>query len=113
MKIAIAITGSSATHLGIKLINNIPQEIELHIVFSKSAKYSASLEKNPIEIKRENCFFYDDNDIGASLASGSFKIDKFAIIPCSMNTLAKCSVGISDSLVTRAFAVNLKEKEKF
>lgn len=110
MKIAIAITGSSATHLGVRFINAIPQDIELHIVFSKSSLYSAKLENASKEIKRKNCYFYDDSNIGASLASGSFKIDKFAIIPCSMNTLAKCSVGISDSLITRAFSVNLKEK---
>jgi 4-hydroxy-3-polyprenylbenzoate decarboxylase len=53
-----------------------------------------------------------DNDIGASIASGSFKVDKMIIIPCSMNTLAKCSVGIADSLITRAFTVMLKEKRE-
>jgi len=53
-----------------------------------------------------------DSNIAAPIASGSFEVDKMIIIPCSMNTLAKCSVGISDSLITRAFTVMLKEKRE-
>ncbi len=34
------------------------------------------------------------------------------ILPCSMNTLAKCAVGIADNLITRAFSVMLKEKKE-
>lgn len=112
MKLAIAISGSSGTHLGYKLINNIPNNIELHIVVSNSAKYSGLLENNKLQITHSNYRLYEDSDIGANLASGSFRIDKFAIIPCSMNTLAKCAVGISDTLITRAFSVNLKEKRE-
>ncbi|NCB13275.1 MAG: UbiX family flavin prenyltransferase, partial [Erysipelotrichia bacterium] len=56
--------------------------------------------------------FFKDKNIGASLASGSFKVDKMIILPCSSNTLAKCSVGIADSLITRAFSVMLKEKRE-
>ena len=41
-----------------------------------------------------------------------FLIDKMIIIPCSMSTLAKCTCGIADSLITRAFSVCLKEKRE-
>lgn len=112
MRLAIGVTGSSATHLGYKFINSISDDVELHIVFSQNSQYSSELENNHCTITHKNCQFYDNKDIGASLASGSFKIDKYAIIPCSMNTLAKCSVGISDSLITRAFSVSLKEKRE-
>lgn len=110
LKLAIAITGSSGTNLATKLINNIPSDTALHIVISKSALYSSTLENKSFDFTHKNYTLYDDSDIGAALASGSFKIDKFAIIPCSMNTLAKCAVGISDTLITRAFSVNLKER---
>jgi 4-hydroxy-3-polyprenylbenzoate decarboxylase len=56
--------------------------------------------------------FYDDTFLEANIASGSFQTDAMIILPCSMNTLAKCTVGISDSLITRAFSVMLKEKRK-
>ena len=39
-------------------------------------------------------------------------IDSMIILPCSVNTLAKCSAGISDTLITRSFSVMLKEKKK-
>ena len=60
----------------------------------------------------ENITLFKDKNIGASLASGSFKVDKMIILPCSSNTLAKFSVGIADSLITRAFSVMLKEKRE-
>ena len=60
----------------------------------------------------ENKTLCKDKNIGASLASGSFKVDKMIIRPCSSNTLAKFSVGIADSLITRAFSVMLKEKRE-
>ena len=83
-------------------------------MFSKSAKRALKLENN-ISInelfkENENITVFKDSNIGASIASGSFKVDKMIILPCSMNTLAKCAVGISDSLITRAFTVMLKEK---
>ena len=53
---------------------------------------------------------YDDADIGAAPASGSFRARAMVIVPCSMNTLAKVANGISDTLLARAAAVALKER---
>ena len=114
MRITIAISGASGTNLGLNFIKYLPKEIEVFVVFSKSAKKALKLENN-ISInelfkENENITVFKDSNIGASIASGSFKVDKMIILPCSMNTLAKCAVGISDSLITRAFTVMLKEK---
>ncbi|MGE3299280.1 MAG: UbiX family flavin prenyltransferase [Arcobacter sp.] len=114
MRITIAISGASGTNLGLNFIKYLPKEIEVFVVFSKSAKRALKLENN-ISInelfkENENITVFKDSNIGASIASGSFKVDKMIILPCSMNTLAKCAVGISDSLITRAFTVMLKEK---
>ncbi|QKF82292.1 UbiX family flavin prenyltransferase [Halarcobacter ebronensis] len=114
MRLVVAITGSSGAKLGLKFIQNLPQEIEVFVVVSKSAKKALKIEEN-IDIKnlfksKENIKFYKENQIDAPIASGSFKTDKMIILPCSMNTLAKCAVGISDNLITRAFTVMLKEK---
>ena len=88
----------------------------LYKKFSKSSKKALKLE-NGIKTKEifkndENITLFKDKNIGASLASGSFKVDKMIILPCSSNTLAKFSVGIADSLITRAFSVMLKEKRE-
>ncbi|CAM3855857.1 UbiX family flavin prenyltransferase [Arcobacter cloacae] len=116
MKITVAISGASGSILGINFIKQIPKNIEVFAVFSKSAKKALKLENNisTDEIFKEfkNVTIFKDSNIGASIASGSFKVDKMIILPCSQNTLAKCAVGISDSLITRAFSVMLKEKRE-
>jgi 4-hydroxy-3-polyprenylbenzoate decarboxylase len=81
-------------------------------VISNSAKVALKFEQNGAMPNNSNILFYDDSSIGACIASGSFQTDAMIILPCSMNTLAKCSVGIADSLITRAFSVMLKEKRK-
>lgn len=116
MKITVAISGASGSNLGVNFVKLLPKDIEVFVVFSKSAKKALKLENN-ISVNKifeeyENVTIFKDSDIGASIASGSFKVDKMIILPCSMNTLAKCAVGISDSLITRAFTVMLKEKRE-
>lgn len=53
---------------------------------------------------------YADTDLAAPIASGSRRTRAMAIVPCSTNTLAKVAVGISDTLLTRAAQVHLKER---
>lgn len=114
MKIVVAISGASGTSLGINFIKKLPQGIETFLILSKSAKKALKLETN-LTIRKVfdtciNTTILNDSDIGACVASGSFKVDKMIIVPCSQNTLAKCTVGIADTLITRAFSVMLKEK---
>jgi 4-hydroxy-3-polyprenylbenzoate decarboxylase len=114
LRITVAISGASGTNLGINFIKELPKDFEIFVVFSKSAKKALKLENN-LQIDDlfkdyKNITIFKDSNIGASIASGSFKVDKMIILPCSQNTLAKCSVGIADSLITRAFSVMLKEK---
>lgn len=116
MKLTVAISGASGVNLALKFIKLIPKDIELFVVFSKSAKVALNLENN-IKIRdifkdSKNITIFKDTNIGASIASGSFGVDKMIILPCSQNTLAKCAVGIADSLITRAFSVMLKEKKE-
>ena len=112
MKLVVAITGASGVNLGIKLVNSIPEDIKVFLVLSTSAKLALKHENKKSYkhlIGHKNIEIFKDKDIAAPIASGSFQTDKMIIVPCSMNTLAKCAVGISDSLITRAFTVMLKE----
>lgn len=116
MKLTVAISGASGVNLAIRFVKQIPKDIELFVVFSKSAKMALNLE-NGLKVKDvfndfENITIFKDENVGAAIASGSFKVDKMIIIPCSSNTLAKCACGIADSLITRAFSVMLKEKRE-
>jgi len=105
MKLTLATTGASGIHLAKKFIEYLPKEIELHLIATDHAKIVESLEERKITI-------HNNKNIGASIASGSFGVDAMAVIPCSMNTLAKISCGIADNLVTRSASVILKEQKK-
>ncbi len=116
MRLVVAITGASGAKLGLKFIEKLPKNIEVFLVISKSAKKSLKLEEN-IDIKnlfkdKKNIHIFKESQIEAPISSGSFEVDKMIILPCSMGTLAKCSVGISDNLITRAFTVMIKEKRE-
>lgn len=113
MKLIVAITGASGVKLGLKLIQLLPANITPYIVISNSAKTTLQCEENNCYTKKlSNYTIYNDDEISAPIASGSFGSEAMIIVPCSMNTLAKCSVGICDTLITRAFSVILKEKKK-
>lgn len=104
MKLAVAITGASGVGLAHKFIQHLPSDIELHVIVSRNAEIVAHCESREF-------IQHDDDDISASISSGSFGVDATAIIPCSMNTLAKIACGISDNLATRIAAVALKERK--
>lgn len=116
MKLIVAITGASGASLALKFVDKLPLDVEVFLVISKSAKTALKLEQNISTNRyfenRENIKIFKDHDISASIASGSFGVDKMIILPCSMNTLAKCTVGIADTLITRAFTVMLKQKKE-
>ncbi len=103
MKIAVALTGASGVELGIKFVEWLPKNIEAHVVASGNALVVESFET------QKNIIIHHNEDIAASISSGSFGVDATAVIPCSMNTLAKIACGIADNLPTRIAAVALKE----
>lgn len=115
MRLIVAITGASGVNLGLKFLELLPSNIQAFVVLSSSAKKALKYE-NKRDYKKllnqDNFTLFKDKDIAAPIASGSFKTDKMIIVPCSMNTLAKCAYGISDSLITRAFSVMIKEKRE-
>lgn len=112
-KLVVAISGASGVELGVKMLKLIPKEIKIYAIVSNSAKVTLELENNHLELPlQENITYFEDTNLAAPISSGSFKTDGYIIVPCSMNTLAKCTVGIADSLITRVFSVMLKEKRK-
>ena len=104
-KIVIATSGASGVNLGLKTLQLLPDEIEKHFIMSNNSKIVLSKEMNDVTT-------HSNEDISASIASGSFGVDAMIIAPCSMNTLAKIACGISDNLVTRCAAVMIKEQKK-
>ena len=115
LKIVVGITGSSGVIYGIKLLYLLNKfEIETHVVLSKWAEKNIEIEtdENIAKIKKLATFEYKENDMAASISSGSFKTDGMIIIPCSMKTLASISNGYDDNLISRAASVTIKENRK-
>jgi len=115
IKIIVGITGSSGVIYGVKLLYFLKKsEIETHIVLSKWAEKNIEIETDEsiVEVKKLASFEYKENDMAASISSGSFKTDGMIIIPCSMKTLASIANGYDDNLISRAASVTIKENRK-
>ncbi len=105
MRIVVAVTGSSGVELGERFIEYLPDGIEVHLITTPNASIVKRFEGRDIKE-------YKNSDIASKIASGSFRVDSYAVIPCSMNTLGKIANGIADNLVTRAISVAIKEHRK-
>lgn len=89
-------------------------DIETHLVVSRAAELTRAYET---DMTREDLdgladHVYDNSDIGAPVASGSFVTLGMLIVPTSMHTLGEIATGVTSSLVTRAADVVLKERRR-
>ena len=85
---------------------------EIGLVASKNAHINWKLEMGEAMVIPAAFRTYENNDFNAPFASGSARFDTMIICPCSMGTLGRIAHGLSDSLMTRAADVMLKEKRK-
>ena len=112
MKIVVGITGASGSIYGLRLIEVLRAAgHEVHAVVTNSGwqvlEYECGVSREKLR-QRVNVL-YDVENIGAAIASGSFRMDAMAVVPCSMKTVGSIAQGISDNLLTRAADVALKE----
>ena len=115
-KLIVGVSGASGAALALDFLGalkTIPG-IETHLVVTHAAALTLELEeKTSIEALRELAdVSYDIRDIGAAVASGTFKTVGMVVIPCSMKTVAGINSGYSDNLLLRAADVTLKERRK-
>ena len=107
-KLIIAISGASGASLGLKVKEYLPKTITHYFILTDNAKEVLSKE----ESIQSSLNIFEDSNIAAPMASGSFGADAMIITPCSMNTLAKIACGIADNLTTRTASVIIKEQKK-
>ena len=116
MRLVIGITGASGVIYGIRLLEVLSsvQEVETHLIISKAGEIIVKYETDyKIEdIKALANFTYDISDIGARLATGSFKRDGMIVAPCTVKTMSALSNSYTANLLTRAGDVTLKERRK-
>lgn len=114
-RLIVGISGASGIDYGIRLLELLADlDIESHLVMSKAAAVTAGLEtsRKISEINKLADVVHKVDDIGASIASGSFKTSGMLIVPCSVKTMSEINTGVTSSLLTRAADVTLKERRR-
>jgi 4-hydroxy-3-polyprenylbenzoate decarboxylase len=112
-RLVVAITGSSGAIYGVRLLEQLRTHaaFELHLILSNPAKRTL-VEETDFSVKDVEGLadvVHDNRDIGASVASGSFRTEGMVVAPCSMKTVSALATGHADTLIARAGDVTLKE----
>ncbi len=115
-RIVLAITGAAGSIYGVRLLEELRKDdsVETHLVVSRAGflNVATELDMRRTELEAMADVVHSDRDIGAKIASGSFRTDGMIVAPCSMKTLAAIATGLADNLVSRAADVVLKERRR-
>ena len=113
-RIIVAITGAAGSVYGVRLLEELREhdKIETHLIVSRAGFLNVATELRMPRTALEELadVVHDNRDIGATIASGSFRTNGMLVAPCTMKTLAAISIGLADNLVSRAADVVLKER---
>lgn len=113
-RLIIGISGASGAIYGVRLLQVLREvsDVETHLILSQAARQTLALETDFSlrEVQALADVVHDARDIAASISSGSFKTAGMVILPCSIKTLSGIVNSYTDTLVTRAADVVLKER---
>ncbi|MBX8834356.1 UbiX family flavin prenyltransferase [Enterobacter sp. Y17] len=113
-RLIVGLSGASGAIYGVRLLQVLRNvaEVETHLVISQAARQTLSLETDLSlrDVQALADVVHDARDIAASISSGSFKTAGMVILPCSIKTLSGIVNSYTDTLVTRAADVVLKER---
>lgn len=115
-RIVLGISGASGAVYGVRLLQALRdmQGVESHLVVSdagwRNLRHELGMERADVQALADVVHALDN--VGASIASGSFAVHGMVVAPCSMRTLAAIAHGLADNLLTRAADVVLKERRR-
>lgn len=116
MRLIVGISGASGVVYGIRLLEVLraQPEVETHLVVSNGGKLNISLETSmPVgQVEKLADVVHSDQNLAATIASGSFHTDGMVVAPCSMKTLSGIVNSYADTLMVRAADVVLKERRR-
>jgi len=116
MRLIVGISGASGVIYGIRMLEVLKglPEVETHLVVSNGGKLNIKLETDwalkDVEALADEV--HSDQNLAASIASGSFQTEGMVVAPCSMKTLSAIVHSYADTLVARAADVVLKEQRR-
>ena len=115
-RIIVAVSGASGAIYGVRLLQALAalDNVETHLTVSDAGvlnlQQELDMDRTTVETLADVA--YPVRDVGATIASGSFRCDGMVVAPCSMRTLASIAHGMSDNLISRAADVMLKERRR-
>ena len=114
-RIVVGISGASGVTYGVRLLDLLQEtDYETHLIISEAGKLNITIEtdRQPDEVAAMAECVYDDKDMAAALASGSFLTTGMVVVPCTIKTLSGIANSYNENLLVRAADVTLKEKRK-
>jgi flavin prenyltransferase len=116
-RIVLGVSGASGAQLALRIAELLHElaRVETHLVVSRAAERTLTHEIGPDALDRLSRLAhrrYAIDDIGASIASGSFPTAGMIVAPCSIRTLSAVAAGLADNLLVRAADVQLKERRR-
>jgi flavin prenyltransferase len=114
-RMIVGISGATGIVYGLRLLDMLRElDIETHLVVTKAGERTLAYETDipSRELRQRADHVYPDTDIGAAIASGSFRTMGMIVAPCSVNSLSAIAHGTTDGLLTRAADVCLKERRR-
>ncbi|MET9777861.1 UbiX family flavin prenyltransferase [Streptomyces sp. NPDC006367] len=115
MRLVVAMTGATGAPIGVRLLEALRDlDVETHLVVSRWARATLAQETSYSlrDVRELASVWHSPDDQGASISSGSFRVDGMVVAPCSMKTLAAVRTGHGEGLVGRSADVMLKERRK-
>ncbi len=112
-RLVVGISGASGVAYGIRLLEALTElKVESHLAMTKAAEMTIALETKlkPKQVAAKADHAYAIADIGAPIASGTFKTKGMIVAPCSVRSWSEIATGVTTGLLTRAADVTLKEK---
>jgi 4-hydroxy-3-polyprenylbenzoate decarboxylase len=116
MRLIVGISGASGVIYGIRMLEILQDhpEVETHLVISNGGKLNIALETDwavkDVEALADEV--HSDQNLAATIASGSFETGGMVVVPCTMKTLSGIVHSYADTLIVRAADVVLKEQRK-
>ncbi len=114
-RVIVGISGATGFQYGVKALQLLRElGVETHLVMSKAAgltrQHETAFDRDQVEQLAD--VSYPAGAVGAAIASGSFRTLGMIVAPCSMRTLGAIASGVTDTLLTRAADVVLKERRR-
>ncbi len=112
-RLVVGITGASGAAYGVRILEACAQMgVETHLVVSRAAALTLKAETglSVADLADKASVAYRPGDVGAAIASGSYRTLGMIVAPCSVKTMSEIATGVTASLLTRAADVTLKER---